>query len=138
MKHLVFSPGKLKVFNSLTHSLLFMCQCRNNAVNAGFGHWGSCPPGTYKLGAPQRLTPPEVPFGSWFIPLLDVHGLWKKDGRDGIGIHGGGSGLRDPFAPRQGWVITEGCFRAQNEDLDRLAALIQNGDEMTVEQSMGS
>ncbi|MNS94210.1 hypothetical protein D3C72_1284210 [compost metagenome] len=35
-------------------------------------------------------------------------------------IHGGGSGLKDPFAPRQGWKPTLGCTRAQNEDVQEL------------------
>ncbi|TXX29506.1 hypothetical protein D4M43_24815, partial [Escherichia coli] len=35
-------------------------------------------------------------------------------------LHGGGSSLRDPYAPRQGWKPTMGCTRAQNEDVDEL------------------
>lgn len=35
-------------------------------------------------------------------------------GRD---IHGGGSCSKDPTADRQGWCVTLGCTRAQNEDL---------------------
>jgi RHS repeat-associated protein len=42
-------------------------------------------------------------------------------GRD---IHGGGTVLPDPYAPRQGWVRTRGCTRGQNEDVQRL------GDEI--------
>jgi RHS repeat-associated protein len=38
----------------------------------------------------------------------------------GRAIHGGGSGLSDPFAPRQGWVPTFGCTRGQNEDIHRI------------------
>ena len=44
-------------------------------------------------------------------------------GRD---IHGGGSGLTDPYAPRQGWVPTPGCTRGQNEDVRRLGDAIQD------------
>jgi len=40
-------------------------------------------------------------------------------------IHGGGSGLRDPWAPRQGWVPTMGCTRGQNEDVQDLCDKIQ-------------
>jgi hypothetical protein len=39
-------------------------------------------------------------------------------------VHGGGSGLADPFAPRQGWKPTEGCTRAQNEDVEALCEKI--------------
>src|SRR5258706_10142044 len=39
-------------------------------------------------------------------------------------IHGGGSGLADPWDPQQGWKPTEGCTRAQNEDVDALCSEI--------------
>ena len=39
-------------------------------------------------------------------------------------IHGGGSGLADPWDPEQGWKPTEGCTRAQNEDVDNLCSEI--------------
>jgi len=35
-------------------------------------------------------------------------------------IHGGGSGLLDPWAPRQGWKPTMGCTRGQNQDVEDL------------------
>jgi len=41
-------------------------------------------------------------------------------------IHGGGAGLPDPYAPRQGWVPTRGCTRGQNEDVQRLGDAIQD------------
>jgi hypothetical protein len=44
-------------------------------------------------------------------------------GRD---IHGGGTGLADPYEPRQGWVPTRGCGRGQNEDVQRLGDAIQD------------
>jgi RHS repeat-associated protein len=43
-------------------------------------------------------------------------------GRD---IHGGGSGLADPYAPQQGWVATHGCTRGQNADVQELGRRIQ-------------
>lgn len=42
-------------------------------------------------------------------------------GRD---IHGGGTRLPDPLAPRQGWAPTKGCTRGQNEDVDALGEAI--------------
>jgi hypothetical protein len=44
-------------------------------------------------------------------------------GRD---IHGGGSRLRDPFAPQQGWVPTKGCIRGQNKDVKKLGEAIDD------------
>ncbi|MGH3578857.1 MAG: L,D-transpeptidase family protein, partial [Mycobacterium sp.] len=46
----------------------------------------------------------------------------SQEGRHGIGIHGGGTGLEDPYADEQGWVKTHGCFRVQNQDLRSLCA----------------
>lgn len=40
-------------------------------------------------------------------------------------IHGGGSGLDDPYAARQGWVPTLGCTRGQNEDMHQLAQRVE-------------
>lgn len=42
-------------------------------------------------------------------------------GRD---IHGGGTGLKDPFAPNQGWKPTMGCTRGQNDDVKSLGQAI--------------
>jgi RHS repeat-associated protein len=38
-------------------------------------------------------------------------------------IHGGGTGLKNPLAPRQGWRPTLGCTRAQNEDVEALCKI---------------
>ena len=37
-------------------------------------------------------------------------------------VHGGGTGLSQPLAPRQGWRPTLGCTRAQNEDVEKLCS----------------
>ena len=47
----------------------------------------------------------------------DTRGRW---------LHGGGSGLANPSAPRQGWKPTLGCTRLQNEDIEKLANNIRN------------
>lgn len=42
-------------------------------------------------------------------------------------LHGGGRNKTlapDPYAPRQGWVPTQGCTRAQNEDVHQMAQQI--------------
>jgi len=54
-------------------------------------------------------------YGTFYIKTGDPRG------RD---IHGGGSGLTNPFAPRQGWVPTYGCLRMQNEEGKKLSQLI--------------
>ena len=40
-------------------------------------------------------------------------------------IHGGGTGLRNPYAEKQGWLPTKGCTRAQNGDLEKFAKIIK-------------
>ena len=132
--HIVFNRDTdvIKAFDESNGTLKWTAQCRNVTVNDGFGHWGMCPPGEYKLDSPEIINPPEIPFGAWFIPLLDVNGLWKVAHRSAIGIHGGGSGLPDPFAAHQGWQITEGCFRLQNSDLTHLVTLVKGGERFTV------
>lgn len=131
--HLVFNgpSNYLKLFNG-GGSILFSADAYNVTVGTVenndsrfYGHYGACPPGVYTLGTPMVLDPQEVPYGGFYIPLIDVNALWVRYGRDGIGIHGGGSGLGDPFAPRQGWVETEGCFRLQNVDLAILVGHLQ-------------
>lgn len=118
--HFTFSDSQktLKCFDS-AHKLRYTLECRNDTVNEGYGHNGKCPPGQYILGEPVFVN--SISFGEWFIPLHDPEGNWIPEGRGEIGIHGGGSGLADPFAPRQGWVITLGCLRMQNEDLAKVA-----------------
>ncbi len=122
--HFVFNDKsrKLKCFDA-TGKLRWTFECRNDAQNDGYGHYGKCPKGEYELAAPQEIPieyPPSAAFGKYFIALKDVNGLWKDPYRDYIGLHGGGSGLPDPFAPLQGWVITHGCFRLQNVHLARV------------------
>ncbi len=94
-------------------------EMRNRTVESGFGHWGKCPDGVYHLGTPRPEDSP--PFGRSFIPVIGVKT------RVGIGIHGGGSGLLQPMAPRQGWRRTHGCFRMQNEDLAKLVKMNPTG-----------
>jgi len=48
---------------------------------------------------------------------------WRTTDPRARWIHGGGSGLKDPFAPRQGWNPTLGCTRAQNEDIKKLCEI---------------
>lgn len=119
--HLVWSRRmeRGKLF-SREGQLVWAAEMRNRCVHDDYGRWGRCPPGDYPLGVPHPHDDPA--FGKWFIPVEGVVG------RVGIGIHGGGSGLPDPFAAEQGWVITHGCFRLQNMDLDELVAVLVDTD----------
>lgn len=115
---------QLSVYGT-TGKLLLRVECRTKAVRTGWSRHGECPPGVYRLGTPRRTR--AARFGDWFLPLYDTPGsqAFRRHKRAGIGLHGGGSGLRKPFAPRQGWVPTRGCLRLQNADLARLLRVIR-------------
>ena len=119
MRHLIFirSEERCKLFLG-GGTLAGIWSMRNRAVEPGTGHWGECPYGVYTLGTPRPEDSP--PFGYWFIPVFNV------PGRQGIGIHGGGSGLPDPMADQQGWMVTHGCFRMQNADLAQLVDALKD------------
>ena len=93
-------------------------ECRDDFW-AGYNEAGqpreSLPAGTYIVSAEEPPAENSVAFGTFYITTGDSRG------RD---IHGGGSGLDDPFAPRQGWTPTLGCLRMQNEDGEALSRLI--------------
>ena len=114
-----------KVYNT-RGTEVFKFDMRNDAVGQGIGHDGKCPFGDYQLGTPRKEDKSE--FGPFFIPVrdIDANGQLHRHKRAGIGIHGGGSGLVNSFAPRQGWVKTDGCFRMQNEDLIELADYVNH------------
>lgn len=118
--HLIFDSDTqiCKVYSFATHEKAFECEMRDAAVNGpGFDHWGRCPRGTYVLGTPIAHDQPSM--GFWFTPVLNT------PGRSGIGIHGGGTGLPDPMAAQQGWQVTHGCLRVQNEDNEKLVGLLR-------------
>ena len=56
-------------------------------------------------------------YGTTKIRSTDTRARW---------VHGGGSGLKDPYAEKQGWRVTMGCTRAQNKDVEILAEKIIN------------
>lgn len=95
-----------------------------------YGHDCKMPPGEgYTIGAPQDCGPDSddgVAYGYYFTPIGDnPAGDLAAHGRDGLGIHGGGSDLAEPFAPRQGWEWTFGCPRMQNADNQQLVDSIR-------------
>jgi len=75
----------------------------------------SLPIGNYTAVADEPPAEDSDEYGTFYISTGDSRG------RD---IHGGGSGLDDPKAPRQGWYPTLGCIRMQNEDGEALSRLI--------------
>ena len=75
----------------------------------------SLPIGDYVVSAEEPPAENNACYGTFYITTGDPRG------RD---IHGGGSDLDDPYAPRQGWEGTYGCLRMQNEDGEALSRLI--------------
>lgn len=83
------------------------------------------PPSVYKLGAlynDKANGTMERGYGWIFYDMIDCDVKGKEDGentngRSGVGLHGGGSSLQDPFAPYQKLVPTLGCLRMHNYDL---------------------
>ena len=76
----------------------------------------SLPNGNYIVSAEDPGSTANGPaYGTFYIETGDPR---ERD------IHGGGSGLADSFAPRQGWVPTYGCLRMQNADGEALSRLI--------------
>jgi RHS repeat-associated protein len=78
-------------------------------------------------GAGDPFTTPNVTFINTIRnPSYGPPGAYIDTGDPrGRDIHGGGAGLTDPYAPRQGWRPTFGCTRGQNEDVQRLGDAIQ-------------
>lgn len=104
-------------------------ECRDDFV-PGYNEEGqpreSLPDGVYP-DIQADIEDLEEAYGSFYITTGDYRG------RD---IHGGGSGLPDPYAARQGWVPTWGCLRMQNEDGIELCGLINEAQDAGVEVSL--
>jgi RHS repeat-associated protein len=79
-------------------------------------------------GAQDPFSTPDVnPINIDRSPAYGPTGAYLNTGDPrGRDIHGGGSGLLDPYAPRQGWVPTRGCTRGQNEDIQELNRRIRD------------
>ena len=89
-------------------------ECHNDFFSKN-GQHEALPNGTYSLNADTPPAENSPQYGTFYIATGDARG------RD---IHGGGSGLDDPYAGRQGWLGTYGCLRMQNEDGQVLSYLI--------------
>jgi hypothetical protein len=123
--HFVFAPRSetLKVF-SHQGDLLYQCRAMNETFNVGCLHFGRCPKGTFRFGRTVIANLPA--FGPYFTPLYDLSpdGPMHQFGRHGIGLHGGGSHLRNPFEEYQQLLKTHGCIRVSNHDLKMLVKLV--------------
>lgn len=85
----------------------------------------SLPVGTYTCFAEEPPCDNGPGYGTFYIETGD------RRERD---IHGGGSNLPQPYAPRQGWLPTYGCLRMQNEDGEELSRMmIDDGNSITLE-----
>ena len=94
-------------------------ECRHDFVE-GYNEDGepheSLPLGEYECNAdPIEEVNYGPAYGSFYINTGDSR---ERD------IHGGGSGLEDPYDDFQGWVPTYGCLRMQNADGKRLTELM--------------
>ena len=92
-------------------------ECKSDFVE-GYNDQGepreSLPNGVYS-GVYAELETFGPAYGTFYITTGDYRA------RD---IHGGGSGLPDPYASYQGWVPTYGCLRMQNADGEALSKMI--------------
>lgn len=108
------------------------------------GDWtanqGDTPPGLYRIGevyndfAIHGIHAPYsrelASFGWCSFDMIDLEGNEDNNGRAGIMIHGGGSGLgwAGAWAEYQALLPTRGCIRMHNRDLkDKLLPLRVRG-----------
>jgi len=104
-KTLVFHPSKGKILEFETRTTV-----ASNAQAGADGPYNGT--FTFCQSVPEGSDSSADGFGPLKWRTTDSRGRW---------IHGGGTGLDDPYnAPRQGWKPTLGCTRAQNEDVKSL------------------
>lgn len=128
--HAVIENGSMGVFNR-AGQLLWRCEARTQGVEGPSPDVvnGDTPPGLYRAGVviwTQRSEPQKVwrAYGHVFVDLEEQEAQEISRGRAGVGVHGGGSVLGNPLADRQGWAVTHGCVRLQNEDARRFGHLV--------------
>lgn len=82
------------------------------------------PPGLYRIGELTVTNPKESDviwnaFGKYFFDLVGLQENEERFGRSGIGIHGGGTGAApNSLAAYQQLVVTHGCIRMYNKDVE--------------------
>lgn len=138
MKQPVLRPGDVHIVANLASRLAkcfasgeqrprWTIPCRGEGID-GPGYnpdvWGGdTPPGLYRITHKERIPATDADgaaFGLLYFWMEEQEGQESSRGRAGIGWHGGGSRLLDPWAPLQGWQVTHGCLRSQNQDLERV------------------
>lgn len=102
-----------KIFSMITGSKVTNKAHKTNA-DGPFSEMFTQIEGGYRNSRIKRKVG-SIPYGTTLIKSTDSRGRW---------VHGGGSGLANPFAERQGWKVTAGCTRAQNIDVETLAQKI--------------
>lgn len=114
---LVKSENKLTFTKEEGSEFAFECRTDFFPGENEFGQpRAAIPDGEYLAYVDMEYAGDEVAFGPAFINV---------DTERGRGIHGGGTGLDDPFAWAQGWMPTHGCGRMQNGDLMTLVSLMR-------------
>jgi hypothetical protein len=94
----------------------------NNAQEDPARSHGDHPAGVYRITEVVRNPMPTDTYGPAFLRLAPVSGqAWeaRRNGRSGLGIHGGRLGPGDTLR------ATYGCLRMDNDAVDRLAALVE-------------
>ncbi|MFI0609926.1 MAG: hypothetical protein ACH37Z_18780, partial [Anaerolineae bacterium] len=108
--HAVIDNGRMAAFNRDGKSI-FSCEARTRGSNGGPEvQGGDTPPGLYKAGLitwTRRDEPLHIQhsYGPVFIDLVEQESQEASRGRAGVGHHGGGTGLANPLAARQGWMV---------------------------------
>lgn len=128
LKEIQFQRSKQRLFAmDENYRALNSWECRDSFVkgyNAYGDPRGSLPDGVYYNVSAEVTNGAYGPaYGNFYITSGDPRG------RD---IHGGGSGLPDPYADYQGWVPTYGCLRMQNADGVELSRMIINSGNNVV------
>ena len=116
MPKIVFMRSEQRIYYFGDDGRIIDYECRSDFVpgtNDAGQERASLPIGAYTVSA--EIGDFGEPYGTFYIET--------GEGRE-RDIHGGGSGLAEPFSPRQGWVPTLGCLRMQNEDGEALSRLI--------------
>ena len=88
-------------------------------------HDGDTPFGVYKLagtagGTPEYQLQPGFGTGKLYLDDYDMYGEVFDANRKLIRLHGGGSGLANPYALNQPLLPTRGCVRMKNRDVNDL------------------
>ena len=128
--HLIanYYSGSLKAFD-FNGKMLWEVNCLLEGQHPNWSQArGDTPPGLYKLGdkyddySNYGDNPPYnhdvMAYGWGFFQLIDLEGVETRNDRDGVGLHGGGTGLGFPgcWAERQQLLYTWGCCRVYNYD----------------------